>query len=148
MKILLAVEGSKFSDAAIEFCGKLFSKDTEGEFRLISVSQPAFIAAEPFAVSAEYIAALDNQSKQHASKVLSEAERRLLALLPGAAGRLSTHLLVGSPERMIVEEAESWNADLIITGSHGHGFWKRAWLGSVSSAVAHHAPCSVMIVKS
>ena len=48
---------------------------------------------------------------------------------------------------MIVEEAERWGADLILVGSHGYGSVKRFMLGSVSQAVATHAPCSVEIVR-
>jgi len=48
---------------------------------------------------------------------------------------------------MIVEAAEEWDADMIVVGSHGHGFWGRLALGSVSDAVIHQAPCSVLIAK-
>ena len=48
---------------------------------------------------------------------------------------------------MIVEEAQNWEADLIIVGSHGHGFWKRSFLGSTSDKVIHNAPCSVLVVR-
>jgi nucleotide-binding universal stress UspA family protein len=48
---------------------------------------------------------------------------------------------------MITEEAQKWEADLIIVGSHGQSFWSRALLGSVSNAVVNHAPCSVLVVK-
>jgi nucleotide-binding universal stress UspA family protein len=48
---------------------------------------------------------------------------------------------------VIVEEAERWGADLIVMGSRGLGAWNRLLLGSVSSAVVHHAKCSVEIVR-
>ncbi len=51
------------------------------------------------------------------------------------------------PKESIVEEAQKWSADLIVLGSHGYGFWERMLLGSVSNAVVHHAPCSVLIVR-
>ncbi|MCB1025610.1 MAG: universal stress protein [Acidobacteria bacterium] len=47
----------------------------------------------------------------------------------------------------IVEKAKRWNADLIIVGSHGRGFWGRVMLGSISDSLVHHAPCSVLVVR-
>jgi nucleotide-binding universal stress UspA family protein len=69
--------------------------------------------------------------KQHAAELTVEAE-----------------ILEGSPKKVIVEEAERWGANLIVIGSHGYGPVKRFLLGSVSHAVALHAPCSVEIVRS
>ena len=53
----------------------------------------------------------------------------------------------GRASRVIVEAAADWDADLIVLGSHGYGFWERNLLGSVSDSVVHHAPCSVMVVR-
>jgi nucleotide-binding universal stress UspA family protein len=60
---------------------------------------------------------------------------------------IETMVVDGSPKEVIVEEAEKWDADLILIGSHGYGNVKRFMLGSVSQAVATHAPCSVQIVR-
>jgi nucleotide-binding universal stress UspA family protein len=60
---------------------------------------------------------------------------------------VTTKILEGDPARVIVGEAEASTADLIVMGSHGRGAVKRAVLGSVSQAVAAHAPCSVEIVR-
>ncbi len=38
-------------------------------------------------------------------------------------------------------------ADVLVVGSRGHGRLRRALLGSISSHVAHNAPCPVMIVR-
>jgi nucleotide-binding universal stress UspA family protein len=48
---------------------------------------------------------------------------------------------------VILDQAESWGADLIVLGSHGYSGWRRFLLGSVSHAVATHAHCSVEIVR-
>lgn len=62
--------------------------------------------------------------------------------------QISTQVLEGSPEKLIIEEATRWPADLIVVGSHGHGPVQRLLLGSVAQAVALHAPCPVEIVHS
>jgi len=48
----------------------------------------------------------------------------------------------------ITEEADRWQADLIVLGSHGYGAWHRFLLGWVSQVVVSHAKCSVEVVRS
>jgi nucleotide-binding universal stress UspA family protein len=48
---------------------------------------------------------------------------------------------------VILDTAAKWHADLIVIGSHGRKGLDRFLLGSVSEAVARHAPCSVQIVR-
>ncbi|MBK6426145.1 MAG: universal stress protein [Blastocatellia bacterium] len=60
---------------------------------------------------------------------------------------VSTSVVLGTPKRVILDEAEEWKADLIVVGSHGDGPIKRFLIGSVSLAVAMHAPCSVRVVR-
>jgi len=55
-------------------------------------------------------------------------------------------VLVGMPREAILEEAERWQADLIVMGSHGYGAWRGLLLGSVSRAVVTQAKCSVEVV--
>ena len=53
----------------------------------------------------------------------------------------------GQVRPMVVDVARKWRADLIVVGSHGRTGLGRILLGSVSDYVAHHAPCSVQIVR-
>jgi nucleotide-binding universal stress UspA family protein len=147
MKVLLATEGSEFSNAAIEKCCQMFAESENTEIRIISAFEPMIPPTEPFAVSTEFIHEIDAAARKQASDVVSQAEAEIRKRFPALAADLSTTVAMGSPEQAVVEEAENWGADLIVTGSHGHGFWKRAWLGSVSNAIVHHAPCSVLVVR-
>ncbi len=52
----------------------------------------------------------------------------------------------GSPGPTICKLAETWEADLILVGSHGRRGISELLLGSVSNYVVHHAACSVMVV--
>jgi nucleotide-binding universal stress UspA family protein len=60
---------------------------------------------------------------------------------------LDGQILPGSPRTVILDEAESWGADLIVVGSHGYRAWERFLLGSVSQSVVSHAKCSVEVVR-
>ncbi|KAH6766396.1 Adenine nucleotide alpha hydrolases-like superfamily protein [Perilla frutescens var. hirtella] len=53
----------------------------------------------------------------------------------------------GDPRNVLCEAVDKHNASVLVVGSHGYGAIKRAVLGSVSDYCAHHAHCSVMIVK-
>lgn len=55
---------------------------------------------------------------------------------------------VGEPTAMICNLADSWQADLIMVGSHGRRGIRELLLGSVSNYVMHQAHCSVMVVHS
>jgi nucleotide-binding universal stress UspA family protein len=74
------------------------------------------------------------------------------SVLARAAGTLSgieveTHSREGDPAQVIAEVAEEQDADLIVVGDRGLTGLERFLLGSVSSKLSHHAPCSVMIVR-
>lgn len=146
MKVLVATEGSEFSEAAIrKFC-RIFGASDDLVVRVVSVVEPTFVPAEPFAVSAEYVRELDQAAHKAAADAVDRAAALINERCP-AVDDVKPEVLTGVPEKVIIEEAENWGADLIVTGSHGRGFWKRAWLGSVSNAIVHHAPCSVLVVR-
>jgi nucleotide-binding universal stress UspA family protein len=60
---------------------------------------------------------------------------------------VETHVREGDPADVIIDIANEQHADLIVVGSRGLTGIKRYLLGSVSTKVSHHAPCSVMIVR-
>ena len=53
----------------------------------------------------------------------------------------------GDPADAILDVAEERGADLIVVGNKGMTGAKRFLLGSVPNRVSHHAPCSVMIIR-
>jgi nucleotide-binding universal stress UspA family protein len=53
----------------------------------------------------------------------------------------------GDPADAILDVAEEEHADLIVVGNKGMTGAKRFLLGSVPNKVSHHAPCSVLIVR-
>jgi nucleotide-binding universal stress UspA family protein len=53
----------------------------------------------------------------------------------------------GDPADAIIRVAEERKADIVVLGNKGMAGIQRFLLGSVPSRVAHHAPCSVFIVR-
>jgi len=60
---------------------------------------------------------------------------------------VQTHPVEGAPSDAILNVAEKTNADLIVVGNKGMTGARRFLLGSVPNNVSHHAPCSVIIVR-
>jgi len=60
---------------------------------------------------------------------------------------VQTHPVEGDPAEGILKVAEETKADLIVVGNKGMAGARRFLLGSVPNKVAHHTPCSVMIVR-
>ena len=148
MKILIATDGSDFSAAAIDACRNVVAAPENASFKIVSaVEYPAPPAAEIVLVSAAYYDRLEQTGHARAKELLEQAAARLRALFPNFSLDLTTEVLDGSPPRVVVEKAQEWGADLVVVGSHGYGFWSRALLGSVSSSVVHHAPCSVLVAR-
>lgn len=147
MKIILATDGSACSEAAVEeVVRRRWPSGTE--VRVVSVAeQPAPLVAEPYMVASGYFEEAERVSRQQAREAVARSAAKLRET--GDRGlQVSEEVLSGSPKRTIVEESESWDADLIVVGSHGYKSWERMLLGSVSQSVAAHAPCSVLIARS
>jgi nucleotide-binding universal stress UspA family protein len=53
----------------------------------------------------------------------------------------------GDPADAVLDVAEEQGADLVIVGNKGMTGAKRFLLGSVPNKISHHAPCSVMIIR-
>lgn len=148
MKILIATDGSEYSTAAVEECCRLFPDLTGSEIKIVSVYEDDYaMAAEPFAISAEYIQQMSDAAEKRAGHFTDQAADIFREKAGDIELDLSVEIKNGPPEKEIVELAAEWGADLIIVGSHGRGFWGRM-IGSVSDAVVHHAPCSVLVVRS
>ncbi len=68
--------------------------------------------------------------------------------LESKVGAIERIVAVGNPADEILKLAGGPDVDLVVVGARGVGRLKRLLLGSVSERVLHHAPCSVLVVKS
>jgi nucleotide-binding universal stress UspA family protein len=147
MKILLATDGTKHSEFALEYF-KIFNFASGDQIKIISVVDMAVpMAIDMYAGYLPSTPEIEKNLRENAERILDETCKRILEMTDGNQVAISSELLVGSPESRIVETAEEMEADLIIVGSHGYNRWERLLLGSVSDSVVHHAPCSVLVVR-
>jgi len=146
IKILVATDGSEYSRAAVEaVANRLLPAKTE--VRVVSVYKriSGLMTFESMGVTTEYYAEIDSKVIRAAESAATEAAKILQQKNPSLI--VTTAVIEGSPKDIILKEAESFGADLIVVGSHGRGAVQRFLMGSVSQAVALHATCSVEIVR-
>ncbi len=81
--------------------------------------------------------------REDADATLREAAETIEA----AGVPVRTYSREGDPADAILDVAEERGADLIVVGNKGMTGAKRFLLGSVPNKVSHHAPCSVLIIR-
>lgn len=141
MNVLIGVDESAFSTAAVEFIKRTPWPDGT-RFRVLSASPPLFPAAGDAAMPDVIEQVIAQQDRFH-----RETAERAAASLREAGLSAESDMVSGDPRSILVEEARRWKADLVAVGSHGRSGLKRMVLGSVAAYVASHAPCSVLIAK-
>lgn len=145
MKILLAIDGSGGSLAAVK---QVLARPwpAGSQVKILSVVELlAVVTPENFWVPDNYYLRLEQSLQEQARIAVERAEAQCKAVQTPLA--VTTEILNGVAKDTIVEEAERWGADWVVLGSHGYRGLKKLWYGSVSQAVAAHAPCSVEIVR-
>jgi nucleotide-binding universal stress UspA family protein len=142
MKILLAVDGSPHSDAAVH---EVISRPwPQGSVvRIVSAVQPYTPPVTEIVLAGATLESITRQQTEQAAQLTSQVAESVRQ----AGLEVETAVRQGDPRSAIVDEASEWRADLIVLGSHGRTGIKRLLLGSVAGSVVSHAPCSVEIVR-
>jgi len=140
MKIMLAVDDSKFSDAALEaVIAQVSPRNTE--VMVLHVVEPITLSSPP-EMSPSYTPELEIPVKE-AHELVEREVQKLRAASFKTHGAVET----GDIRAKILDAAAEFGADLIVLGSHGRKGVQRFLLGSVAENVARHAQCSVQIVR-
>lgn len=144
MKILLAVDGSKYSDAAVQAVESNIRKE-DADVLVLQVVEPRIFSTPPqMAVGYEpELAEIMKEQFEQAQKTVDRAAAALKAAGFNAKGRV----VEAETRTGILDLASEWHADLIVLGSHGRKGLQRFMLGSVAESVARGAYCSVLIIR-
>src|SRR5688572_12050518 len=116
MKILLATDGAKQSNAAVEMLKRLVVQDGD---RIVVVSVIDLAVPMSMDIYGGYMpdtTEFEKAAKESANRILSETAENLKSHLAGKEVEISTELLFGSPESRIVELADEIKPDLIVVG--------------------------------
>jgi nucleotide-binding universal stress UspA family protein len=150
LKLLLATDGSRDSQAAVDFV-KGVELPPSSQITILHIVQKQVYETEQ---------ALTTDSKNEAEfaklaeELLEVRGRDGAKLLEHTRKALSSHdlpiqerLVFGNPAAEILKTARYMKADLIVMGSRGTTGVKRLFLGSVSNKVVHSSGCSVAIIR-
>jgi nucleotide-binding universal stress UspA family protein len=140
VRLVVGFDGSMGAEAAIgAVAERRWPRGSEA--RIVSASWKILVS--PSRKTLSHSAELGACENSGAERMVEAAAEKLQA-----AG-ITTSVVTEDeePKRLLLSEAESWDADSIFVGARGLGGIGRCLLGSVSSAVAARAHCSVEIVR-
>jgi nucleotide-binding universal stress UspA family protein len=143
MKILMATDGSEYSEYAVRFLTRMLWTPDD----IITVLH--VIYAIPFHEDEKfYISTLQSIKKECAPRILDSA----VDILKAARASISVEIVEGilnqcSPDQCIIAATETSGADLVVVGGRGIKGIASVLVGSVSRAVAINSPKPVLVVK-
>lgn len=137
-KIMLALDLSERTPELIRIASRVAKAFNAEVIAVTVVKMPTSVRGDEF----------DGMPANEVEEKLRNSLAQLLQLwFDGNSKPVQTKVLHGEPAERICEHAEFLSVDLILLGSRGYGPFKRALLGSTSSAVAANSKKSVMILK-
>jgi len=138
-RILVPTDGSASSRLAL-FNAVEIAKLTGAEIILLHVT---FTPQAYWGNNLAYGVTISQEElEQLGTEIIQETMKNLDSTV-----KVSPQIITGSPAQSIIKMAADAKIDLIIMGSHGHGPFSGAFLGSVSQRVLAKASCPVMVVK-
>ncbi len=142
--ILLASDGSASADRAALVAVEI-AQTFATSLRALNVVEP--FSFGPVLSDDDYTLLTNSDPEVVASHYLAHLRSCLGGAVADAGVYCSFHQERGPAEDTIVRFAEEHGTDLIVMGSRGLGGFDRMLLGSVSTYVAHHATCPVLIIR-
>jgi nucleotide-binding universal stress UspA family protein len=140
VRLIIGVDGSKYSQSAVDAVAARHWP-MGGEARLINGSWKV-----PMATSERMLSQIADWITTENARVKKMIEAGEKALQDSGLAT-SAVMKEEEPKRLLLSEAERWDADCIFVGAHGMGRLERFLIGSVSSAVAARAHCSVEVIR-
>lgn len=138
-KIMVAIDGSAHSMKAVDASIEL-AKKGNGQVDIIYVTP---VLAHYMRDSAQMIVALGKKLTEEANSIMEEATNKF----KDSGVEYITTIKTGDAADVIIREAEEKGTQVIVMGSRGLGAISRFVIGSVSTKVLTHAPCSVFIIR-
>jgi len=146
-KVLLATDGSQYSEKAVSFVARLLNGTSCALTLLTVIEEPVYpMPQDEITPPVETIPPFEDLREaflDRAEVILDRAE----APLREGGVTVERKVRFGHPAAEILAEIEEGNCEMVVMGSHGHGGLGEMLLGSVSYRISHHAQCPVLIVR-
>ena len=144
MRVLLAVDGSPAAGVASALVSSLDWPNGSTVRVVAALSETSMLFGAPWIPTAPTDVQRIEDDMLAAQRTVVEDAVSVISR-PGVIAE--GHTLRGRPASAIVEDAEAFQADLVVVGSRGHNPFQSALLGSVSAEVVDHAPCPVLVAR-
>ena len=141
--IVVGTDGSETASEAVKQAAEL-AKISKSELNIVSAYEP--IAQSQLREEARDVPG-DVAQAVNTREVVNVTLEKASGIAKKSKVKVQTHPREGDPADAILDVAEEERADLIVVGNKGMTGAKRFLLGSVPNKVSHHAPCSVMIIR-
>ncbi len=141
--IVVGTDGSETAGKAVEEAIAL-ARALGATIELVSAYEP--VAADRLRQEARQVPQ-DVQWMVNPREDVDATLRDACETIEAAGVTVTSYAREGDPADAILDVAEERGADLIVVGNKGMTGAKRFLLGSVPNKVSHHAPCSVLIVR-
>jgi nucleotide-binding universal stress UspA family protein len=142
--ILVGTDGSETASTAVRHAIGL-AVDLRARLQIVSAYEPT--ADERLLLERTQVPADIEWTVNPRADVLDLLERARSSAREAGVSEVETFARQGDAADAILDVAEERGADLIVVGNKGMTGAKRFLLGSVPNKVSHHAPCSVLIVR-
>jgi nucleotide-binding universal stress UspA family protein len=143
MKILVGVDDSPHSRAAVEFVMKMSWPKGTRVLVLAAVRPMVGAYLEAYVPGPDVAVKIEEEQMHHFQELTARTRRELHEAGLAAESRA----VRGDPREALLDAARAEGSDLIVVGSHGRTGITKLLIGSVASQIVTHAPCSVMVVK-
>ncbi len=144
-RILVAVDGSQNSVRAAQWAIDLAKKEGSSLFVLNVIPVPVYAATNQAGTTTPAMKEFFDKARKDAESVVQDVVSKAEASGVKVRGEIIEN--VPSVVESIADYAEEWKVQLIVVGTRGLSGFKKLVLGSVSSALVSHAPCSVLVVR-
>ena len=144
MRVLIAYDGSAHAETAIDDM-RLAGLPRQTEAMVVSVAHHGFPETKHANAEAGEFGNSWKATMQEAAALAENGRIRVQSIFPGWS--VSSEPLWGDPAKMLLKTIDVWKPDIVVIGSHGRSIAGRLLLGSVSTELVHHAPCSVRVVR-
>lgn len=143
-RIVVAVDGSAPSDAAIQWAIEA-AVMRNVPVALLHVVLPGLPVWGPGYAMAPLPPDYTELQREDGQRVLDSARRDAEAAMPASRQvEVSSELVFAAPVPTLIDASK--DAQMIVVGCRGQGAWRRGLLGSVSTALIHHAHCPVAVI--
>ncbi len=145
-RIVVAVDGSENSFSAARVAIDLSKKHGADLFIVDVLHTPTYwVSYSPTGIPPMYMTELREHEEKEASQLMAKVKGMASSEVLEVSGEVIKD--VSSVVEAITNYAADQKVDLIVIGTRGLSGFKKLLIGSVSSGVVTHAPCSVLVVR-